>query len=336
MQLILRTTGRCNFKCDFCSASKLEQKDMSLETVKQAINRYKPKSVIFEGGDPLCRKPSFYKEIIDWTDKNNPNIAEYGITSNMWDFYKHPEKWVDLFKHPKMANCTSFQYGNRRKLSDKLIFTEDLFLKVFNKYLDLIGQRLPFISVIDNDNEQYSLKTVELAKSLDTICKLNPAVSFGKQDHAFSYAKMYSIYADIIEADLAKYESNSLLILQIIYKEGQSRSCPFNRYCANDFRAISPSGQVSTCSYDAYNTDHSTKIQFYNKNHEQTILKDVNNALVHPKCLNCQYFNWCNSCRIQIASIKLLENLDQHCQLIKQSINRIYQYAKNHPNYFDE
>lgn len=323
IQLILKTTGRCNFACDFCSASKVSQTDMDINYAVSLAEKYKPKCVSFEGGDPLCVSPDWYYEFIERT--KHLNIKNYSFSSNLWDFYKRPEKWVDLFKRSDVDISTSFQYGNKRKLSEKIIFTENLFREVIAQYMTLTNKPCPgFISVIDYDNEHMWQKTIELAKELNTICKLNDANVAGKQQTAYPYYKIFSIYASIIENNLAEYEANSANILGIINNES-SLSCPYIKNCFDKFISVTPNGITSSCSIAI---THPKFIKFFKNKHLalQTAFQSAEMpCLISHKCLYCSAYFWCHSCKIKAfeASTKDDAYKQAHCNTMKESLKRI-------------
>lgn len=321
--LVIRVTNRCNFKCDFCSAANLPNQDLSAKQIIALVKQYQPvQSICFEGGDPLCIKPSIYKELLAWLDQEQINDVDIGFTSNLWDFYLRPEKWLEIFKDPRVNVCTSFQFGNQRKLCDKKIFTEELFIEVYNKFKALVNKPLPFIAVISEENEDSVLQTVKLAKELKTTCKINPTFALGKAKTAYPFYKIISHYADIICAGLAEYEDNCLSLINCI-TIGDSSNCPFNRQCSNVMRCVNQDGTCTTCSLYA----SSSYAKYFNENNELDPTKDPSISIISNKCLTCPHFAVCNSCRVHIKEIQH-QDLDSHCQFIHNSISRIKEYLK--------
>ncbi len=82
--------------------------------------------------------PDYYWKIIEHLDEIN-SPASISFTSNLWPFYKNPEKWIDLFRHPRMGITTSFQYGGGRLKGDLSEFTEEDFWSVSDMMLELVG-----------------------------------------------------------------------------------------------------------------------------------------------------------------------------------------------------
>lgn len=334
MQLILRVTTRCNFDCTFCSASNLSNaREMTADDVCRYIDQYKqyPLDIVFEGGDPLLKSPSFYHQIFDYVQTNNINVIQYGFTTNLWDFYKHPHKWVDIFKRDDVSVCTSFQYGDQRRLTKDIVYDESLFIDVYNKFKQLINKPLTFIAVCNEQNDQYVLDTVRLAKKLNTFCKINPQFAAGKADTFYRFDKMLAKYRDIIINDLSYYEDNSNTIVQLVlnhYSDGFN--CPFNRNCQNGIVCITPDGVRSNCSIENSTNLDSSIIKFYTKTNETNITKDYTKTLINSKCLTCEYFDWCNCCRVHIGEIKQLDNkqFDEYCDNIKRIIDEIIQYVQ--------
>jgi len=151
----------------------------------QFLDRYpETQTIIVNGGDPLMMDPKYYWEIIKYLDdKNLP--ATISLTTNLWPFYKNPNKWIPLFKNPRVGVATSFQYGDGRLKGDYSVFTEQDFTMCSDYMLYYIGYRPSFIAVITEENEWSVLQTVELAKSMKVVCKVNYAMASGEQSHAY-------------------------------------------------------------------------------------------------------------------------------------------------------
>ena len=331
MQLILRVTNRCNFKCDFCSASELSQRsDLPIEKAIEMIQHYRPDSVMLEGGDPLVCKPSYIKAILDYIDKEE-TINELGITTNLWDFWKRPEKWVDIFKHPKVSVCTSFQYGNKRKLNDQVIFDAQLFEKVYSKFVHLVGKRINFIAVLDEDNEQYVYDTVNLAKRLNIYCKINPAFASGRCDHNYSYYKAIEHYTNIILNGDGDVVDNCYTLMRVVMNQNIDKSCPHIRHCSDVFRIVSPDEVVTNCSIFGMSFEQiklDKQLKWIDKERKEIDVIDNFPTLVSEKCLSCRCFDICNGCRIKIEEIRNMQNLNQHCDVIKSCYDKIKRYIE--------
>lgn len=93
MELIIKPTAVCNFKCTFCTASKLSinhTPDKVPEQLKELILKLKPNDLIFTGGEPTMCSPKYYEEILELSD------AKVSLTSNLKNFYMHPDDWTPL------------------------------------------------------------------------------------------------------------------------------------------------------------------------------------------------------------------------------------------------
>ena len=327
MQLILRVTDRCNFKCDFCSASDLSvNHDLDLDLALSLIDKYKPCSVMLEGGDPLVCKPSYINAILQRVKQDN-SITELGITTNLWDFWKHPEKWVDILSDEKVSVCTSFQYGNRRKLSDKLILTDDLFEQIYTKFNQLTHKRINFISVLDYDNEQHVFDTIALAKKLNTYCKINPVFKSGRSDHNYPFHRAIRIYTDIIERGLGDVVDNCYTLLRVVGNQHVDRTCPYIRDCSDVFRVVSPDGIITNCSIYGSVVGHNSQPL------QEIDVVSCNPCFVCSDCLSCRCFDVCNGCRMKIAQIRRDNDLKTHCAVIKECYDTIKQYVADNELY---
>ena len=152
MDLIVKPTELCNFKCTFCSSSKITENDntaqLDLLKIFRFLDRYPDtQTIIVNGGDPLMMDPKYYMDIIEFLDKNN-YPASISLTTNLWPFYMKPEKWLEVFQNPRVGIATSFQYGGGRLKGDLSEFTEEDFWKCSNAVLKHCGYRPGFIAVI--------------------------------------------------------------------------------------------------------------------------------------------------------------------------------------------
>lgn len=323
MDIIIKPTQLCNFNCDFCSSNNISNNSNRLLDHNNLFNlfdKYKNdlNTIIVNGGDPLMAPPDYYWKIIDYLDNNHLKTS-ISFTTNLWDFYIRPDKWKDLFNNKHCYICTSFQYGNKRKLKNGLIYTEEIFKKVIEKFYSYFNYIPHFISVIDNDNYKYAIKTVELAKELNTECKLNPVVMAGKSLNYFPFYKMINIYINIIKKNLEKYEYNTKEIRKLLLNS-QKTTCPYNRDCYKSIRCISPENYIHSCGF--LNDNHLKNISVNNKTYELSKYNEhdfkKDNLILQPKCLGCNLFKLCNGCYMQIKSIKENNDIESHCINMKK------------------
>ena len=218
------------------------------------LDRYPDtQTIIVNGGDPLMMDPKYYMDIIEFLDKNN-YPASISLTTNLWPFYKKPEKWLEVFQHPRVGIATSFQYGGGRLKGDYSEFTEKDFWMVSNAMLKHTGERPDFIAVITDENEHLAIKNVELAKEMGVECKLNYAMASGVQGSTYQLSKIYETYLEIYDRGLAEYEYNTKQMMKRL--KGFSTSCPQNRQCDSGIRAFNPGGDYYSCGSFADDMDY--------------------------------------------------------------------------------
>ena len=331
MELIIKPTERCNFKCTFCSSTKIaDSKSVELEHEKifQFLDRFpNTRTIIVNGGDPLMMKPDYYWKIIDYLDVNNYSTT-ISLTTNLWPFYKNSDKWIDLFRHPRVGVCTSFQYGGGRLKGDFTEFTEDDFWKVSDKMLKLVGYRPDFISVITKENEDRAIDNVQLAKRMGVICKLNYAVAsgpeirflngvkMGLENYTYLLADIYKIYIKIYKLGLADWEYNTT---QLLKRFSSNTTCPQNRKCDENIRNLNPGGDYYSCG--AFGDDKEYEIDF-NKEMKQDkvetpLQKSIELLSLKKSCFTCPMFKICNGCRKTISDLKRLNLTETHCKKMK-------------------
>ena len=324
MDLIIKPTQACNFGCTFCSSNRITEgcATLPLKKLFTFLEENDVRRIIVNGGDPLMMPPEYYWAIIRFLDeKDMPTTLS--LTSNLWDFYLHPDKWVELFKHPRVGVCTSFQYGEERRLRDGRVFTEELFRKVFQKFYEKVGYKLMFISVTTEANEDRVMDTVRLAKELGTQCKINPAVKSGRAGAYYPFHKMCEKYLEIIDAGLKDYEANACELFKVYHHE--KSCCPYCRTCYRTIRAMSPDGLVHSCG--SFNDDHFVRKEAglptycLQDTPEDKIKKDF--RYLKPECLGCDLNNFCNSCFKRSVDILEAGQVEEHCKGMKKLKARI-------------
>lgn len=335
MDLILKPTVRCNFRCTFCSSTHLSDDPtdiVELNQVEQFIQRFQTNTIIVNGGDPLMMPPQYYWDLIEILDRNNSD-ASISFTSNLWPFYKKPELWEELFKHPRMGITTSFQYGDKRLKGDGTPFTEDEFWSVSNLFLERIGYRPEFIAVIDRDNEHTVLDTVRLAERMGVEAKINHVVAsgvevvkggvtMGSEKNFFTQADIYGHYLEIYDAGLSDYEHNTKQMMKRL--KGMHTTCPLARNCDEGIRTIQPGGGYYSCG--AFADDGAFPIDFQ-KEMEGELFTPLQNEASHDSmkdsCYSCPMFAICNGCRKTVSDTKRMGLTEHHCRKMKSLAPRI-------------
>jgi radical SAM protein with 4Fe4S-binding SPASM domain len=336
MELIIKPTERCNFKCTFCSSTHItddKSAELDLDYIFKFLTRYpETHSIIVNGGDPLMMNPKYYWDIIEFLDSNNLP-AHISFTTNLWPFYKNPDKWIDLFRHERMGICTSFQYGGGRLKGDLTEFSEEDFWNVSNMMLDKVGYRPDFISVVTEENEHLAIKNVELAKQMGVECKLNyafssgPPVKFkniimGQEGKPYMLAKIYEIYVKIWEMGLTEWEYNTKQMVKRL--KGEGTTCPQNRECDSTIRTLQPSGDYYSCG--AFGDDRQYPIDFDKEMKGEKIFPlQFQPELLNLKqsCFTCPMFQICNGCKKTITDLKNYNMVEQHCSKMKQLAPKI-------------
>jgi len=319
MELIIKPTEACNFKCTFCSSTKIADKKtdlLSLDYIFRFLTRYPDTStIIVNGGDPLMVDPEYYWKMIEFLDKHDmPTTISF--TTNLWPFYKNPEKWKPLFNHPRLGITTSFQYGNGRLKGDYSVFTEEDFWNASDAMLEHCGYRPSFISVITNADVGTAIDNVLLAEKMGVECKLNYAMASGDQDKPFLLSKMYEIYVEIWKRGLTEWEYNTKQMVKRL--QGYNTTCPQHRTCDATIRTLQPNGDYYSCG--AFGDDKDKPIDF---NYEMLggkslpLQNDLDLLSMKSACFECPMFKICNGCKKTIKDHKRHNMVEEHCKLMK-------------------
>ncbi len=320
MDLIIKPTEVCNFKCTFCSSTSISENhsaQLDLNKIFKFLKRFpETRTIIVNGGDPLMMNPAYYWEIIKYLDKHDLP-ATISFTTNLWPFYKNPDKWIKLFLHPRMGIGTSFQYGEGRLKGDYSPFTEEDFWACSNMMLELVGYRPSFIAVITEENEDTVIQTVELAKKMDVICKVNYAMASGIQGEPYQLSKIYEKYVDIWKAGLYPWEHNTLQMMKRL--RGEATVCPQTRTCDSNIRTIQPEGDYYSCG--AFGDDKDKSIDFDREMAGEfftPLRDDFNLNTMKNSCYSCPMFEICNGCAKTIKDLKNHGLVESHCKQMKQ------------------
>jgi radical SAM protein with 4Fe4S-binding SPASM domain len=330
MELIIKPTEKCNFKCTFCSSTHItddKTAELSHDHIFRFLDRYpETNTIIVNGGDPLMMDPDYYWKIIEYLDNKNMSTT-ISFTTNLWPFYKNPNKWIELFNHERMGITTSFQYGGGRLKGDLTEFSEEDFWNVSNKMLELVGYRPDFISVITEENVDRAIDNVLLAKKMGVECKLNyafssgPPVKFrgitmGQQGKPYMLADIYEIYVEIWKMGLTDWEYNTKQMVKRL--SGKSTSCPQNRNCDSGIRTLQPSGDYYSCG--AFGDDKQYPIDFEKEMSGDKIFPlkfqpELNS--LKQSCFTCPMFDICNGCKKTIKDLKDHGMVETHCKKMK-------------------
>lgn len=335
MELIVKPTELCNFKCTFCSSTQLVENKaskLSLERIFLFLKRFpQTKTIIVNGGDPLMMPPDYYWEIIHYIEKHKLNTY-ISFTSNLWDFYLRPNRWEELFRHEKMGITTSFNYGDTRKITESRIYTEDDFWKVSNLFLEKIGHRPDFISVINDENEDLALKNVELAKKMNVECKLNYAMASGEESRPYQLSKIYDLYLEVYDRGLMPWEFNTKQMVRRLIKG--NTCCPQNRSCDSTIRCLQPEGDYYSCG--AFGDDKEYAIDFDKEILQGEFIRPLQNQIeinvLKTECYTCPMFEICNGCKKTIKDMTEARIVEDHCSLMKKNASRIIEINEKTAN----
>lgn len=336
MDLIIKPTERCNFACTFCSSSNIaysKKDELDLDKIYQFLRRFpNTNTIIVNGGDPLMMCPSYYWKIIKFLDKNKMP-ANISLTTNLWDFWKRPDKWTELFKHDRIGVTTSFHYGDSRKITNTRVFTETDFIAISDLFLEKIGYRPDFISVITNENLDKAIDNVRLAKHLEVECKLNYAMASGREGKPFPVGKIYKTYVEIAKLGLGPWEFNTRQMSKRL--KGGCTICPQNRSCDSGIRNLQPTGYHSCGAIgdDDIEDDGKYRIDFdkevvQNGDIQTPLRDDVEIHYLKEECLTCPAFDICNGCYKTIKDLKKHNMVEENCGHMKEAVQYIIDMPK--------
>ena len=334
VELIVKITEKCNFKCTFCSSTNLSDDDgklLDLDKIFRFLEKYpNTNTIIVNGGDPLMVPIQYYWDLIEYLDKHELKTT-ISLTTNLWAFKIKPEKWTPLFKHPRIGVTTSFNYGDTRRVTEDVVYTEDMFWQISDLMLEHVGYRPDFISVITDENEDTALKNVELAKRMGVECKLNHAMASGEQGKPYQFSKIYQLYLQVYKQGLTEWEHNTKLLLSRLSK-GTSM-CPQLRSCDEHIRCLQPDGDYYSCG--SFADDKKYAIDFEQEMAGETftpLQSSFELFSLKEECPTCPMFEICNGCKKTISDMKAANIVEDHCRLMKTLAPGIMELNNIHRN----
>lgn len=320
MELQLKISEVCGWKCTFCSSTKISDDHyqiLDINAVFDFLKRFPNTStLIINGGDPLMIKPQYYWDIIQFLD-NNDMATTISFTTNLWPFFKNPEKWTALLSHPRCGVTTSFNFGETRRITKDRVYTVEDFWQVSDLFLERVGYRPDFISVITDENEDTAIDNVLLAREMDVECKLNYGMASGDLSESYQLSKIYNIYLDVYHRGLSRWEYNTKQMMKRI--STGATTCPQSRNCDGGIRALNPDGQYFSCG--SFADDRDKPINFFKEvklgQFFTPLSDDMDLHVLKQECYSCPMFSICNGCRKTIKDMKTEGIVEQHCTLMK-------------------
>jgi radical SAM protein with 4Fe4S-binding SPASM domain len=334
-ELILKINDLCDFDCTFCSSPSLtasgKYAELDINMIFDYLKRYpETRTIIVNGGDPLMVKPAYYWKLLNHLDENNYQ-AEVSLTTNLWNYYNNPDKWRDIFRHPKVSICTSFQYGDKRRINKDRVFEEKDFIAISDMFTADFGYRPDFIAVVDDDNLHRAVDMVRLAKYLNVECKLNYANASGRQGEPLPLSFLYEKYIEIYREGLHHWEYNTKQMLDRL--QAAPTSCPLLTDCDEHIRVLHPDGKYFTCGSIADDMEYEVdfKEEVLLKGKVQTPLQDdVELHALKEECYSCPMFQICNGCKKHIKDLKRSNKVETHCKKMKTIADDIIKYTESY------
>ena len=329
MDIVINPTSACNFACKFCAASNMQSNRLTSKQTIDLLSKFKDtlRMIVINGGDPLMMDPQYYYDIMNWCRTELMRMVPISMTTNLLDFYTHPEKWIGLFKEKEVGIITSFQYGDKRgyiKDGKFITYDEKKFREISDSFLSYIGYRPSFIYVVDQDNEQYLEKAIELALELGIECKINKSVTYGRQKTYYPRYKLFNRYLDLIR----KYGKFVLMDDSIQFNrffDGLPMTmCDLNRYCYSNMSTITTDAKIVSCPNLAYIDKEEISSKY-------DIIRDEYNRYrfrtkyysIRTECKECEYFDMCNSCAVYIKEVRDNNDESNYCSEMKKVLELI-------------
>lgn len=318
--LYLFLTNACPNRCKYCYI-KYGYLSMTEEDIDRYINEYKPKRIIFFGGEPLVRIDLFKYTVKKYWDSG---IIFQLVTSTManWD------EFVEFYKEYRIPELQVSWDGftDSRIGADGTPIDE----KVWNNIMKLIFKMIYGWK----EKPNFDIKTVINNKNIDELLSLHYWYMFFKSGMVPNYTGIAGQFViahgedydenfyEILKRDLPKtFDIDHLYIDHmnkiISYLDRADRcSCDIGKY-----RTITPDGKVGCC----------TALSQYDYEINEQLAQE---RCTSPECNDCEYSYMCDGgCRYE-RYLKYGEewpnkHLDCTCRIMKIWDNSIKSFLNS-------
>ena len=362
---IFVVSKNCNFRCIYCQAGKIEEKQeykMSKEIAKKAVDiaMQTPSDYLtleFQGGEPLTNF-EVIKYIIDYSKQINTNkIIDYNLVSNLTLL---DDEMLQYFVENKVMICTSIDGNKELQNINRPYPDKDSYEETLNRIKKIRKINLK-INAIETTSKYSLSKYKEIVDEyiqlgLDSIA-LRPLTNLGKANTnwdkiGYQANEFLEFYDNTLKYIIQKNKEGKFItesLARIFLKK------IFHNYSENYMELRSPCGAgVGQMSYyydgNVYTCDEGRMLSEMGDNsfeignvHQNTYLdlieSDTTKAVAVASCLecipmcnSCVYMPYCGTCPVlNLAQSKnIFPNYDNfRCKIYKGILNILFNYIQN-------
>ncbi|MBO4738435.1 MAG: radical SAM protein [Bacteroidales bacterium] len=324
MQIILKPTYSCNFRCKYCYLSnetKQQSRLFDVDFAKQIVTQLKllmqekPRrklTIIWHGGEPMLWGIENYRAIFAYMQQE---LAGYEVQNSMQtNLSLVNDEWIDLFLQYNVR--VGFSLDGTHEIHDQQrvgAHGEPTFERILANYYKCReqGMRIGCIVVGSKKHIGHIPELYHFMRNEGINFKFNPLFCSGEaQNNILNYGITPEEYAQMaIELfDLWFYdnqgqitESNFVEIASNI-ATGKPTGCMFSKNCQDNFLAIAPTGDVMPCGRFC---DNDLLQYSYGNLHKETLAEILprirksetyNRAeyITQSGCKDCHWYNICH------------------------------------------
>ncbi len=363
---IFVVSKNCNFRCIYCQAGNLSEKEdykMTKEIAKKAVDiaMQSPSEYLtfeFQGGEPLTNF-EVIKYIIEYSKLiNSDKKIEYSLVSNLTLL---TDQMLDFFINNNVNICTSIDGNKELHNLNRPFPGKDSFETTINR-IRKIQELNCKVNAIETTSK-YSLNRYKelideyINLNLDSI-SLRPLTQLGKADlnwekigyDADEFINFYKESLDyILEKNKEGYyltESLATILLKKIILNQPVNYMELRSPCGGAIGQLAYyyDGNVYTCDEARMLSemgDNSFRLgNVYDNSFEDLINSDVTKSLIISSCLeciptcnSCVYSPYCGTC--PVITLAQDNNLFAHnpnefrCKIYKGILDILFNYIKN-------
>ncbi len=365
---IFVVSKNCNFRCIYCQAGNLDEKNnykMTKDTAKKAVDiaLESPSDYLtfeFQGGEPLTNF-EVIKYIVDYSKSVNTNkIIEYNLVSNLTLL---TEEMLEFFIENNISICTSIDGNKVLHNINRPYPNEDSYESTVGK-IKKIQEMNVRVSAIETTS-RYSLdKYKELVDEyinlgLDSI-SIRPLTQLGKADQNWSkigyeaeeFIEFYKkTLKYIIEKNKRGYfitEGLAVIFLRKILLNQPVNYMELRSPCGGALGQLAYyyDGKIYTCDEARMLSEMGDDSFMLGNVNDNTFRELIDNDITKsiaisscleciPTCNNCVFSPYCGVCPVitmaQDNNIFPKNPNEYRCKIYKGMLNELFWYIKNDP-----
>ena len=267
MQIIVKLTTDCNFRCVYCSEGDKKSEYLPYSTIKKLIDELpelldycedKDIELLWHGGEPLLVSRTFLEKCMDYAQKK---LKKYNLKFLMQtNGYLIDMNWIETFKKYNIGIGISLD--GYEELHDKNRITKKG-EKTFDKILHNIhvmkeaGLSVGILMVLNTAQKVNVDQLYEFIRRESVSMKIRPVIPCGRASEIKDSEVIYGRYIELLKVLYSKCLENDSSVsfildpldelMQAILYDVPVCECSFNGTCGIYFFSLYSDGNIGFC-----------------------------------------------------------------------------------------